>query len=59
VRLERFVHGGREVIACYGHGGAGVTLSWGCAEDVVRLVDASPLRGDDAVPRRLRAGLAG
>ncbi len=22
----------------YGHGGAGITLSWGCAEDVVKLV---------------------
>lgn len=34
VRLEavgRTVH-------CYGQGGAGVTLSWGCAEEVVRLV---------------------
>ena len=34
VRLEaegRTVH-------CYGHGGAGVTLSWGCAEEVSRLV---------------------
>ena len=20
---------------CYGHGGSGVTLSWGCAEDIV------------------------
>ena len=20
---------------CYGHGGSGVTLSWGCAKDVV------------------------
>jgi D-amino-acid oxidase len=38
VRLERLVHDGREVVTCYGHGGAGVTLSWGCAGHVVRLV---------------------
>ena len=38
VRLERLVHGGREVVTCYGHGGAGVTLSWGCAGHVARLV---------------------
>ena len=35
VRLERVGH----VVHCYGHGGAGVTLSWGCADEVVRLVD--------------------
>jgi D-amino-acid oxidase len=34
IRLER---DGR-VIHNYGHGGAGVTLSWGCAREVVRLV---------------------
>lgn len=28
----------RDVVHCYGHGGAGVTLAYGCAEDVVRLV---------------------
>lgn len=33
VRLERE---GR-VVHCYGHGGSGVTLSWGCAEEVVSL----------------------
>lgn len=33
VRVEREGH----VVHCYGHGGAGVTLSWGVADDVVRL----------------------
>jgi D-amino-acid oxidase len=37
VRCER---DGR-VVHCYGHGGAGVTLSWGCAADVVQLVLAA------------------
>jgi D-amino-acid oxidase len=38
VRLARHPVGGREVVTNYGHGGAGVTLSWGCAEEVVHLV---------------------
>jgi D-amino-acid oxidase len=37
VRLDRTTVDDRPVIACYGHGGAGVTLSWGCAADVVAL----------------------
>jgi D-amino-acid oxidase len=41
VRLEAEPLGdGRVVIHNYGHGGAGVTLSWGCARDVVDLVAA-------------------
>ncbi|MBW8765632.1 MAG: FAD-binding oxidoreductase, partial [Geodermatophilales bacterium] len=35
VRLDRQLLDDRPLIACYGHGGAGVTLSWGCAADVV------------------------
>src|SRR6266699_4807834 len=39
VRLERDrLRDGRTVIHNYGHGGSGFTLSWGCAESVVRLV---------------------
>ncbi|MGY1594229.1 FAD-dependent oxidoreductase [Geodermatophilus sp. SYSU D00708] len=40
VRLERIEVDGRPVVACYGHGGSGVTLSWGCAADVAALVRA-------------------
>jgi D-amino-acid oxidase len=38
VRLEEERFGAHRVIHNYGHGGAGVTLSWGCAEEVVGLV---------------------
>ena len=41
VRLAASDVGGRPVVSCYGHGGAGVTLSWGCADEVVRLVGAA------------------
>ncbi|MGK5739342.1 FAD-dependent oxidoreductase [Micromonospora sp. URMC 103] len=38
VRLETEFLDRGPVIHCYGHGGAGVTLSYGCAEDVAGLV---------------------
>ena len=34
VRVERV----GDVVHCYGHGGAGVTLSWGTADEVAKLV---------------------
>jgi len=37
VRLEAEDVGGTRVVHCYGHGGAGVTLSWGCADEVAAL----------------------
>lgn len=40
VRLEAAeLPSGRPVVHHYGHGGAGVTLAFGCAADVVRLLD--------------------
>jgi D-amino-acid oxidase len=39
VRLEIDTVDGTPCVHNYGHGGAGVTLSWGCAEEVVELIN--------------------
>lgn len=39
IRLEAEDVGGKLLVHNYGHGGAGFTLSWGCAMSVVRLVE--------------------
>lgn len=41
VRLEAEPLGRATCIHNYGHGGNGVTLSWGCARDVMRLVESA------------------
>ena len=38
VRVESERLEGRRLIHNYGHGGSGVTLSWGCAEEVLELL---------------------
>jgi D-amino-acid oxidase len=38
IRLESETRAGGPVVHCYGHGGAGVTLAHGCAQDVVGLL---------------------
>jgi D-amino-acid oxidase len=40
VRLEEDARdpSGTRIVHDYGHGGAGITLGWGCADDVTRLV---------------------
>ncbi len=44
VRLEEGepLAGDTRVVHNYGHGGAGITLSWGCAENVVELLRGGP-----------------
>ena len=63
VRLARHPASGRDVVTSYGHGGAGVTLSWGCADEVVRLVgersDRDRARRPVGLRRALPYGAAG
>lgn len=52
VRLEHEkTSDGINVVHCYGHSGAGVTLSWGCAKDVVniikKLLPANPVKDNN------------
>jgi D-amino-acid oxidase len=55
VRIERArLHDGRTVVHNYGHGGAGFTLSWGCAAEVLQLGTASSYYAPNAASELTR-----
>lgn len=58
-RLETQPFGSKHVIHNYGHGGAGITMSWGCADAVVKLVQALVPGGTRAQIAVLGAGVMG
>jgi glycine/D-amino acid oxidase-like deaminating enzyme len=58
VRIEAERIGGTTVVHHYGHGGSGVTLSWGTARQAVDLALAAPGRGRVAVLGAGAVGLA-
>ncbi|MCB9755671.1 MAG: FAD-dependent oxidoreductase [Myxococcales bacterium] len=61
LELERG-RSGAPVLHNYGHGGAGVTLSWGCARELVELADATlgrSLRAHSLEGARRCSGRAG
>lgn len=51
LRIEEVPGRALRVIAAYGHGGAGMTLSWGTAERVAALLAAPMQVGEPASPR--------
>jgi glycine/D-amino acid oxidase-like deaminating enzyme len=58
-RLETETVGGKLVVHNYGHGGGGITMSWGCAAGVLSLVSAQRATLKDNKVTVLGAGVMG
>ncbi len=50
MRLE--LEQGTRIIHNYGHGGSGVTFSWGCAREVAQIAESLVLRSSSAAPHQ-------
>lgn len=57
-RLEREPHDGRLIVHNYGYAGAGITMSWGCAHEVVDMIAAQGFEANETVAV-LGAGVMG
>jgi D-amino-acid oxidase len=58
-RLDAETISGKFIVHCYGHGGAGITLSWGCAAKVRDIVRQHLVTSHDTKAAVLGAGVMG
>jgi len=57
-RLESTVLGKKLLVHNYGHGGAGISMSWGCAKEVLSMVQSAGVQKADQIAM-LGAGVMG
>lgn len=48
-RLEPEIFGNKFVVHNYGHGGAGITMSWGCAHEIVDIISGHGFAQNEGV----------